>query len=124
MIISLEVWRLKVKLQLDGGYGSARFREMLADAETLAGIANDQNKNGRDKNVNGMHDLAAALVARAEASGDKKDAELVEGVYRQQFCVTDMLPQLATYGLLVEINAVREVVLSAMSSAGGVAPIS
>ena len=79
----------------------------------LAGLVKER-EHGAQRNINGMHDLAAALVQRAETTKDPKDLKLVEGVYRQQFCVTDMLPPLASRGLLVEINAVREIVLSAI----------
>lgn len=61
--------------------------------------------------VNGMHELAAAVIKRAATTGEQADKDLAEALFRHQYIVTDMLPPLASRGLLVEINLVRDVVL-------------
>ena len=86
-------------------------------AADIAGLAADKAGKGK---VNGMHELAAAVVQRAASTGDEKDFKFVESLYRMQFCVTDMLPPLASHGLLVEINFVRDLIrreLQAMDEA-------
>ena len=52
----------------------------------------------------GMHEMAAAIVGGG-------DVDLARGLYRHLFCCTDVLPELASHGLLVEITFVRELLL-------------
>lgn len=70
------------------------------DAELTAALG-DVRKQGTTQ---GMHELAAGLVARG-------DLDVAKGLYRQQFVCADVLPELASHGLLVEIPHVRELLL-------------
>jgi hypothetical protein len=95
-----------------GGAGGGEDGGADGGASGVGGAADELLKDalGNEK-VNGMHELAAALIQRAESSGSSHDAELTKGLYTQQFCVTDMLPLLASHGLLVEIGFVRELLM-------------
>ena len=72
-----------------------------ADEDAAAAVDGIGGKKGTSQ---GMHDLAAALVANGEQ-------EMAKGLYKQQFCIVDELPCLAASGLLVEINFVRDLIL-------------
>ena len=74
--------------------------------DTLAKLGIHKNAK-----VQGMHEFAAAVVSRMLRTGEKRDRDLAEGLYRQQFSISDALPPLASYGLVVEIDAVREIIV-------------
>ena len=59
----------------------------------------------------GRDTLAAAVVQRMARTGDARDRQLCEGLFKQIFCMTDMLPMLASKGMLVEIGGVRDILL-------------
>ena len=75
------------------------------DDEAAAAVDGIGGKKGTSQ---GMHDLAAALVANGET-------EMAKGLYKQQFCIVDELPCLAASGLLVEINFVRDLIVKELT---------
>ncbi|KAL1521482.1 hypothetical protein AB1Y20_021144 [Prymnesium parvum] len=76
----------------------------------------DQILGSRPVSVQGMHHVAAALVKSEEK-------QLLEGLYKQQHCMVDMLPVLASHGLLVEINW-PSTLLAEITAAHGTLPSS
>ena len=71
-------------------------------------FVDDDEDSDDDDDVDGN----SASSLDSDASGAPQDAELVEGLFKQQFCIGDMLPPLASRGLIVEVNFVRELLLS------------
>ena len=91
----------------EGGKKEGTEEEEEEVAESTAELLKAQ----KGDKVSGLHELAAVLVKRAETTGKQSDKDIVSGLYRQMFSSIDMLPPLASYGLLTEITMPREVIL-------------
>ena len=91
----------------EGGKKEGTEEEEEEVAESTAELLKAQ----KGDKVSGLHELAAVLVKRAETTGKQSDKDIVSGLYRQMFSSIDMLPPLASYGLLAEITMPREVIL-------------
>ena len=89
-----------------GTIAAADEKEDQDVSEAVEGIGD--NKNGAQQ---GMHNLAAALVASGEL-------ELAKALFLRLFCMADELPCLAANGLLVEINFVRDLIRRELERAG------
>ena len=85
-------------VSLSGDLGSSSY-----DADGTAADLVKAKKNGTTQ---GMHELAAVLIAKGEY-------DIAKTIYQQLFCSTDVLPALASVGLLVEITFVRELLIAA-----------
>ena len=86
-------------------------KEGTEEEEEVAESTAELLKAQKGDKVSGLHELAAVLVKRAETTGKQSDKDIVSGLYRQMFSSIDMLPPLASYGLLTEISMPREVIL-------------
>lgn len=74
------------------------------DVEAASSAAQQLGDPKKQGTTQGLHELAAALVGRG-------NLELARGLFKQQFCSVDVLPELASRGMLVEITAVRDLLL-------------
>ena len=90
---SLEKTISKSNLSGDGEGGG-----VVSDEAAAAAIEDADIDKGTTQ---GMHALAAAIIARG-------DLKLAKALYRLYFCIVDSLPMLAANGLLVEITFVSQ----------------